>query len=243
MADDDETPHPRWIRSFCIASKETTVEQFQRFLSEHPPVARGAGAATDGPPDHPQGSVTWYEAAAYCNWLSSQEGLPPDQCCYAPNAGGAYASGMRVAPGYLQRRGYRLPTEAEWEYACRAGAVTGWHFGDDATYLEKYGVSAATRNEPLPIGRRKPNDFGLFDLLGNVAEWCQDAYAAYPVSVADASQTTTDQSDEVDDGRARVIRGGAFRDPADRVRCAARAKQPPTHRTDSVGFRVGRSYP
>ena len=67
--------------------------------------------------------MTWYAAAAYCNWLSELEGMPADQWCYTPNAAGLYGPGMQAADGYVDRRGYRLPTEAEWECACRAGAV------------------------------------------------------------------------------------------------------------------------
>src|SRR6202043_366575 len=103
-------------RNYAIAAKEVTVEQFLRFRNDH------AYAKHSTPTlDCPVNMVTWYDAVAYCNWLSDQEGL---ERCYEPNAQGAYAAGMKMKANYLQLTGYRLPTEAEWEYACRAQALT-----------------------------------------------------------------------------------------------------------------------
>lgn len=238
---EDERLHNRRIpRSFSIASEETTVGQFQRFLRENPPVDRPE-AGTFGPSlDMPHTSVTWYEAAAYCNWLSKEEGVPENQWCYVANAEGRYAAGMKVAPDYLYLRGYRLPTEAEWEYACRARATTTWYFGSMEIHLEQYAVfNVADAGQPLRVGIRKPNDFGLFDMHGNVTEWCQGLYGPYP----DVREAQSAAEEAVADDRLRVLRGGSFNDPPSGVRCAARQKDPPGTRSATIGFRVARSYP
>ena len=151
---------------------------------------------------------------------------------------------MRLAEDYLDRRGYRLPTEPEWEYACRAGAMTAYSFGTDASYLKHYAVyGEISRGRPRTVGTRKPNDFGLFDMHGNLSEWCQDRYAPYPQAENDSLTHQPNYGLPLGDSDGRVLRGGSFLDPAESVHCAARNKAFLSERRGEIGFRVARSYP
>ncbi len=277
----EEQQHRKRIgHSFAIAAREVTVGQFRRFRRDHEYVKQYAAA-----PDCPVNNVNWYDAAAYCNWLSKQEGIPQNQWCYVPKDDSAllvatgiglassspnrllalwmteralspakdnYGEGLKLAPGYLNRTGYRLPSEAEWEYACRAGAVTSWYFGETEELLRKYVwytknsqsrgmLPGVPGNLGVPGDCLKPNDYGLFDMLGNALEWCQDVIGYFePGKDGNPSEDIEDKR-EITDKLNRVLRGGSFNHPAWLVRCALRLSYAPSLRFVNVGFRPART--
>jgi len=188
--------------------------------------------------------VDWFWAAAYCNWLSKQEGLPPSEWCYPENI--EKGKRMEMPKGFLKRKGYRLPTEAEWEYACRAGAATSRFYGQSPDLLDKYAwYSKTTGSERTRrCGLMKPNDFGVFDVYGNAWEWCQDdVYAKNPPAeggvIPDREQ---EDSRVLADDTFRLLRGGAFLYPATELRSAYRYWNRATTQLRTLGFRVARTY-
>ena len=162
-------------------------------------------------PQNPVERVSWADAVEFCRKLSA---LPAEK-----------------AAGYE----YRLPTEAEWEYACRSGTTTAYGFGDFASQLSEYGwFDGNSGSKTHPVGEKKPNAWGLYDMHGNVWEWCQDWYSAYP------SGSATDPTGATS-GLYRVYRGGGWNGNAGHCRSASRRRLSPEFRYNSLGFRVLRS--
>ncbi len=201
---EDETLH--WVtltRGFWMSIYPVTQAQWEGRMHDNPSRFRGD--------DLPVERVQWRDVLAFCRALAKLDG-----------------------------RTYRLPTEAEWEYACRAGTTTAFHFGDkittdQANYDGRYSYGAGRgkyREETTPVGRFAPNAWGLYDMHGNVREWCADWYAgAFP-----SEDVTDPQGGE--SGGFRVQRGGSWRDyPAD-CRCAARCPRGPAVKDDHVGCRL-----
>jgi serine/threonine protein kinase/formylglycine-generating enzyme required for sulfatase activity len=259
-------------RGFALAARDVTVAEFRRFRKEHQVYAQTE--------DCPVDAVSWYDAAAYCNWLSQQEGIPEDQGVYPKDIGladvsvgpahllletlgaqglapagapvgplavelaalGVMNSGaftrvhsLRMPKDYRQRRGYRLPTEAEWEYACRAGSATGWSMGDGEDLLPKYAwFFANSLSRSHTVGSLRPNDWGLFDMHGNVWQWCQDGFG---VGDKEPEEMVGNA------GGGRVLRGGAWNNNAGSSRAAIRGWFAAGVRYSSVGFRVACSAP
>jgi formylglycine-generating enzyme required for sulfatase activity len=235
---DSEHQHKRRInRTFAIAAKPVTDGEFQKYHQAVFKRVHDAERRYTQNEHCPVNYTTWHQAAAYCNWLSKKEGVDKGQWCYETNANGQVT---RLKSNYLSLAGYRLPTEAETEYASRAGAVTSRCYGETQELLGKYAWYQVNSHEQLwPVGSLKPNDLGLFDVHGNVWTWCQELYKVYPKT----DGITDDREDvlEIPDGLERVLRGGSFINTESFVRSAYRNYYVPSYRNDNAGFRVART--
>jgi formylglycine-generating enzyme required for sulfatase activity len=227
--------------SFAIATTEVTTEQFKRFLNANPSI-KNEYPVTLGGEQQPIAYITWAEAAQYCRWLSEQENIREDQMCYPPLA--EIKPGMELPSSCLARTGYRLPTEQEWEYACRAGTVTSRYFGGASELLDSYGWHSRNSDlHPWPVGQLKPNDFGLFDMLGNVGEWCHDRRSD---SEQQLSRTFAGSGKKASSRALEnplcAWRGGGFMSLPSRLRSAAVADNLWATRGPPIGFRIARTH-
>jgi formylglycine-generating enzyme len=177
-----------------------------------------AGRGISEGDDLPANNVSWHDAVAFCNRLSRLEGLA--QAYIIQEDGGV----TRVP----EAEGYRLPTEAEWEYACRAGTETAYSFGDDEAELGDFAWFRKNADDVRPVGRKKPNPWGLHDMHGNMYEWCWDSYSPYPYKGPIVTSPA---------GGVRVVRGGSFVRVARHLRSANRHGLSPEDRLGSIGFR------
>lgn len=193
MARDDEKPqHQVTVSAFRMAVTPVTAGLYAEVMEqEAPPIERVNHSAVE---------VQWFDAIEFCNRLSARQGYRP---CYRQEG--------RQTVCDWQADGYRLPTEAEWEYACRAGTITRYAFGDDPTQLERSAWFGKDYSEgPFEVARKLPNSWGLYDMHGHVWEWCWDWYRPY------RRQAVTDpRSSQVPPSvlRGRVVRGGSPNDP------------------------------
>jgi formylglycine-generating enzyme required for sulfatase activity len=230
-------------RTFAISATEVTQRQWKQFLLNGSPsrktIAKFDRSALDS--DRPVVGISWFEAVEYCNWLSKAEGIPEQQWCYVPHPTRRYAPGMTVKREFWRLTGYRLPTQVEWEYACRGGAGTSRYYGSSEQLLPKYAwfLDNSNNEEPATVARLKPNPFGLHDMLGNAMEWCFDPDRGPLPNVDQAPDFPQTSSTVTND--PRTIRGGAAYDSAKFVRCSHRNSYQPTSQTAATGIRVVRT--
>ena len=216
----DESPvHKVWIASFLMDRHEVPQKEFAKHQLPDPSHFKD--------PNRPLEQVNWTDATLYCNDRSRAEGLEP---CYDEETW--------VCD--FEANGYRLPTEAEWEYACRAGSTTQYCFGNDARKLRTYGwFSGNAGGKTHPVAQKKPNRWGLHDMHGNVAEWCNDLYSESYYRESPEKMPKGPAA-----GQERVIRGGAWKSSAASCRSAYRASDPSIDDTclasDTIGFRCVR---
>jgi formylglycine-generating enzyme required for sulfatase activity len=189
-------------------------------------------SAFRGERDRPVDSVSWYDAVQFCNLLSVSDGFTP---YYAIEPGGRVSRGNGT--------GYRLPTEAEWECACRAGCTAKYCYGDDAARLEEFAwYERNSGDQTHAVGALMPNAFGLHDVHGNVWEWCWDWYAPYRKSRRGRGSTVDDPRGP-EAGDERVLRGGCWKADSHSLRSAFRNSYCPTEPLLYFGFRLARSFP
>jgi formylglycine-generating enzyme required for sulfatase activity len=194
------------VNSFYISKYEVTQREYENIMKKNPSYFKG--------PNLPVENVSWYDAIEYCNALSRREGLT---LAYTITGTG----NDRVVTWNRNANGYRLPTEEEWVYACRANTTTPFNTGNSINRNMSNYFGKRTVN----IGSYQPNAWGLYDMHGNVSEWCWNLF------------NTSDSSSET-----RIIRGGSWLNTSMRLRTSFRDHYFPNMRTMSIGFRVAQNY-
>ena len=230
-SDEKPTHKVTFTYNFYIGKYEVTFDEYDAFCS-----ATGKSKPNDqgwGRGSRPVINVTWWDAIDYCNWLSEKEKLPK---AYDSN-GNLLDKDGRVTTDITKVLGYRLPTEAEWEFAARGGNKSrGYQYAGSSTVGDVAWYDSNSGGKTQEVGKKAPNELGIYDMSGNVWEWCSDWYGNYSSS----AQTNPYNSTA---GSNRVARGGSWGNNASFTRVAIRSRSSPTNTGNDLGFRIARTVP
>ena len=248
---DNERPQRQvTLNKFFMGKYLVTQAQYEEVMGINPSYFKDsrlpAGLTTGD--NLPVERVSWYDAIEFCNALSELDGLTPYYSINKdnpdPNNTSQYDTVKWLVTTINSANGYRLPTEAQWEYACRAGTTTAFNWGTNqitsdqanytASFVDPFNTTAGVDlNSTSEVGRYAPNAWGLYDMHGNLSEWCWDWYDEYP----DMVQTDPSGAVSSDD---RVIRSGSWYFHGRWCRSAFRVYDYPSSKHESIGFRVAR---
>jgi formylglycine-generating enzyme required for sulfatase activity len=237
---ENEVQHQVTVGSFYMGKYEVTQKEYEAAMGTNPSIFKGAKLPVD--------DVSWYDAIEYCNRRSEWEGLNPaytvNKVLIDPNNENSddIDNLKWLVTWNKNANGYRLPTEAEWEYACRAGLASTFNTGSnirtsqanyDGNYPYNKNAKGTYRGKTTEAGSFAPNRWGLYDMHGNVCEWCWDWYGDY----TDGAQSNPDGAVS---GADRVARGGSWLDYGRLLRSANRSGSTPSYRDYNLGFRLVR---
>ncbi len=232
--EDDESPHIVTVSPFEISESEVTQQQWQLVMGPEQESQPNRCSKSGCADDLPVQQVSWFDAIEFVNALSEREGK---SACYRRK--GDNVTWKKACDGY------RLPTEAEWEYACRAGRQTAYSFANDPADLDKHAWFGDNSEDNVhPVRQLRTSGWGIYDMHGNLWEWVWDWYGPYPEGAQlDPRGPANANASIMDDihTRARLLRGGSYRSKGEQLRCAHRGWFRPSYQGSNYGLRVVRS--